>query len=455
MPGHASTQDTTPDEGPDEMTALMFTLGVLLFLVGVAVSIGLHELGHLVPGKLFGVKVTQYFVGFGPTVWSRRRGETEYGIKAIPFGGFVKLIGMLPPGPRGEQGTRRSRTGIFSQLVDDARTAEYELVEPGDEDRLFYKLPWWKKLIVMGSGVMTNLVLAFLLFAVVFMGHGVATPSTTVATVSQCVIAVTQENANQPVRDCTAQDPQAPAKKAGIRPGDRIVAFNGRAVEDWKDLQTAIRGNDDGAATIVVVRDGSRITLHTNTTVSPRADPDDPQHITRAGFLGVAPQSHIERQGPGFVVSTMASGTWETLKALGALPVKLYHVGRAAVGLEERDQNGPMSVVGAGRVAGELTSQEQVPVAARFFSVLLLLAGLNLFLAMLNLVPLLPLDGGQMAGAIYEGARRAVARALRRPDPGFVDIAKLLPLGYVMAGVILVASVVLIYADIVAPVSLT
>jgi membrane-associated protease RseP (regulator of RpoE activity) len=436
------------------MTALMFTLGVLLFLVGVAVSIGLHELGHLVPGKLFGVKVTQYFVGFGPTVWSRRRGETEYGVKAIPFGGFVKLIGMLPPGPKGEQGkVRGSSTGIFSQIVDDARSAEYELVEPGDENRLFYKLPWWKKLVVMASGVATNLVLAFLLFSVVYMGHGVPTPTTTVSGVSECVIAVTKANADQQQRACTSADPEAPAKAAGIRPGDRIVAFNGATIGDWKDLRTAIRGNADGAATIVVVRDGERVTLRTNTTVSPRPDPDNPERITETGFLGVVPGSRTERQGPGFVVSTMATGTWETLKSLGTLPVKIYHVGRAAVGLEERDQNGPMSVVGAGRVAGEMTSQDEVPVADRFFNVLTLLAGLNLFLAMLNLVPLLPLDGGQMAGAIYEGVRRGVAKLLRRPDPGFVDIAKLLPVGYVMAGVILVASVVLIYADVVAPVS--
>jgi membrane-associated protease RseP (regulator of RpoE activity) len=135
------------------------------------------------------------------------------------------------------------------------------------------------------------------------------------------------------------------------------------------------------------------------------------------------------------------------------MPVKLYHVGRAALGFEQRDQNGPMSVVGAGRVAGEMASADTVPLSERFFSLLLLLAGLNLFLGMFNFVPLLPLDGGHIAGALYEGARRGVARLRRRPDPGFVDVARLLPVAYVMAGVILVMSVVLIYADIVAPVS--
>jgi membrane-associated protease RseP (regulator of RpoE activity) len=438
------------------MDALTYLLGVLLFVVGVAASIGLHELGHLLPGKLFDVKVTQYFVGFGRTVWSRRRGETEYGVKAIPLGGYVKLVGMLPPGPdQDPKAVRSSHTGMFAQLMSDARSAEYELVEKGDEDRLFYKLASWKKITVMVSGVMTNLVLAFLLFAAVFMGHGVSTPTTVVDEVSQCVIAVTEANADKPPRPCTPADQVAPAKSAGFRPGDRIVSFNGKAIDSWEQMQKAIHGNGGGTASVVVRRDGRDVTLTTRTTVSPRIDPGDPERITRVGFLGVAPTSVIERQGPGYVVTTMASGTWETIQSIVALPVKLYHVARAAVGLEERDQNGPMSVVGAGRIAGELTSEESVPVGDRIFAVLLLLGGLNLFLAMLNLVPLLPLDGGQIAGALYEAVRRGFARLLHRPDPGFVDIAKLLPAGYVMAGVILVASLVLVYADIVAPVSLT
>ena len=438
------------------MTALTYPLGVLLFVVGVAASIGLHELGHLIPGKLFGVKVTQYFVGFGRTLWSRRKGETEYGVKAIPLGGYVKLVGMLPPGPDQDPSLARgSNTGMFAQLMSDARSAEYELVEPGDENRLFYKLPWWKRIVIMGSGVMTNLVIAFLLFAVVFMGHGAPTATTTIDGISQCVIAVTEANADKPPRKCRADDPVAPAKQAGLRPGDQIVAFNGVAIRDWEQMQTAVRSNDGGRAAITVDRDGKRLTVTTNTTVSARPDPKDPERITKTGFLGIVPGVELERKGIGYVVATMADGTWETVKALASMPVKLYHVGRAALGLEERDQNGPMSVVGAGRVAGELASQHEAPAADRFFSLLLLLAGLNLFLGMFNLVPLPPLDGGPMAATLYEAARRGIARLLRRPDPGTVDSAKLLPVTYVMAGLILVMSVVLIYADIVAPVSLS
>jgi hypothetical protein len=216
------------------MTALMYTVGVLLFAVGVAASIGLHELGHLIPGKLFNVKVTQFFVGFGQTLWSRQKGETEYGVKAIPLGGYCKLVGMLPPEPdQDPDKVRDTRTGMFAQLVSDARSAEWELVEEGDHDRLFYKKPWWQRVIIMGSGVMINLVLAFLLFAVVFMGYGVQQPTTTVDTVSQCVIAVTEANRDQPPRDCTDADPVSPAQKAGSCRSTEPVWRAGPSSSTW------------------------------------------------------------------------------------------------------------------------------------------------------------------------------------------------------------------------------
>jgi membrane-associated protease RseP (regulator of RpoE activity) len=438
------------------MTVLMYTLGVVLLALGIVVSIGLHEVGHMLPAKTFGVKVTQYFVGFGRTVWSTRRGETEYGVKAIPLGGYVKLVGMLPPGKSDEPGKiRRSNTGMFTQLISDARAAEYELVEPGDEKRLFYRLPWWKKVIVMAGGPMVNLVLAFFLFGGVFMLHGYPEPTTTVDEVSDCVIAATPETARSEPRKCTPADPVAPARSAGLEQGDRIVAFNGTAVTSWEQLTELIRGNRDGAAQIVVERDGRQFTTQTNTTVSPRpASAENPEKIVEVGFLGVTPEFALEKKGPVFVVTTMGDYTWQTLEALGAMPVKLWHVGKAALGLEDRAEDSPMSVVGASRVAGEVTSAHEVPLGDRFITLIMLLGGINLFVGMFNFVPLLPLDGGHIAGALYEAVRRAFAKLLRRPDPGYFDVAKLLPVAYVMAGVILVMSVVLIYADIVAPVRL-
>ena len=176
--------------------------------------------------------------------------------------------------------------------------------------------------------------------------------------------------------------------------------------------------------------------------------------FVQVGFLGVEPVSVRETKGPVFVVTTMADYTWETVKALGEMPVKLVGVAKAALGLEERQADSPMSVVGASRVAGEVASDARVPLADRFFGLLGLLGAVNLFVGMFNFVPLLPLDGGHIAGALYEAVRRGAARLFGRPDPGYFDVAKLLPVAYVMAGVILVMSVVLIYADIVAPVQL-
>jgi membrane-associated protease RseP (regulator of RpoE activity) len=432
------------------MTPVLYLIGVVLFAVGVAVSIGLHELGHLVPAKKFGVKVTQYFVGFGRTVWSTKRGETEWGLKAIPLGGYVKLVGMLPPAKDDEaQRPRSSNTGMFTQLISDARAAEYEHVKPGDEERLFYKLPWWKKVIVMAGGPTVNLVIAFGLFAAIFGLYGTYEPTTTVSVVSKCVI-----SAEKPNRACTAADPVSPAAAAGLLPGDRITSFNGTPIASWEQLVGLIRGNADGKAVVGFVRDGQEQTVSTSTTVNSVRSIEDNQTIEQGGFLGVVSTTERETHGLVYTVDQMGLMTWETVKALGTLPMKVWHVGQAVVGAEERAQDSPVSVVGAGRVAGEVTSNAASPLLDRMVFLLSLLAGLNLFVGMFNFIPLLPLDGGHIAGALYEGLRRGVAKVFHRPDPGFVDVGKLLPVAYVMAGALLLMSVVLIAGDIVAPVSL-
>ena len=432
------------------MTIALYVLGVLVFAVGVAVSIGLHEVGHMYPAKKFGVKVTQYFIGFGRTVWSTRRGETEYGLKAIPLGGYVKLVGMLPPEPGADpRRVRRSNTGMFTQLISDARAAEYELVQPGDEERLFYRLPWWKKVVVMAGGPTVNLLIAFVVFAGIFGLHGTYEPTTTVSTVSQCVVPASEED-----RECTAADPRTPAAEAGLLPGDQIVSFNGEPIGDWDELVGLIQANDDGQAVIGYVRDGEQRTAETSTTVKSVRSVDDRTQFVDAGFLGVQSTVVQETHGLLFTAEQMGVMTWDTVKALGQLPVKVWGVAKAVVGVEERAQDSPVSVVGAGRVAGEVTSDVESPVAARIVFLAYLLAGLNLFVGMFNFIPLLPLDGGHIAGALFEGMRRGVARVLGRPDPGFVDVAKLLPVAYVMAGVLLVMGMVLIVGDIVAPISL-
>ena len=430
------------------MEALIYALGVVTFFVGVMASIALHEVGHMYPAKKFGVKVTQYFVGFGKTIWSTKRGETEYGIKAIPLGGYVKLVGMLPPA-KGEAPTkvRATNTGLFTQLISDARAAEYEHVRPGEEDRLFYRKPWWQKLIVMSGGPLVNVAIAVVLFAIVFMGFGVQRPTTTVAVVSDCVVLASEQG-----RACTRADPVAPAKLAGLQPGDEIVTFNGVSVTSWDQLSDLIRSNADGAARIGIVRDGQQRVLTTDTLVAPRPEESGSETLVEVGFLGVSPTTVTERQGPGYVAATMWTYTKATGEAILDLPERLVGVAEAAFG-GVREQDSPMSVVGASRVAGELVTIEDTTWADRTASLLGLLGAVNLFVALFNFIPLLPLDGGHIAGALWEALRRGVARLRRRPDPGYVDVGKMLPVAYGVGALLLVMGALLVYADIVNPVT--
>ncbi|GAA1928293.1 M50 family metallopeptidase [Nocardioides marmoribigeumensis] len=434
------------------MSVLLFVLGVLLFAVGMATSIALHEVGHMWPAKRFGVKVSQYFVGFGRTVWSTRRGETEYGLKALPLGGYVKLVGMLPPAkddPTGQP--RQMTTGLLGQLISDARAAEAEHISPGDEPRLFYRLPWWKKVIVMAGGPMVNILIAFVLFACLFGFHGNPEKvTTTVGTVSRCVVPSTEAN-----RVCTDKDPAAPAAMAGLRPGDKLVSFNGTPVTSWRQMVDLVRDNEAGRAVIVYERDGKQRTTVTNTVVNKVNALDGTEKTLKAGFLGLSPQVLMVKHGPLWTIGQMGVMTKDTVVALSQFPVKVWGVAKAIVGVQERAQDSPISVVGAGRIAGEVSSDRTSPLADRLWFLVTLLGGLNLFLGMFNLVPLLPLDGGHIAGALYEALRRGWARLRRLPDPGYVDVAKLLPVAYVVASVLLVMGMVLIVGDLVAPVTIS
>jgi membrane-associated protease RseP (regulator of RpoE activity) len=452
------------------VTAVYYVLGVLFVALAVGASIGLHEVGHLVPAKRFGVKVTQYMVGFGPTAWSRRRGETEYGIKWIPLGGYIRMIGMFPPRAGDKPGTLRvSSTGRFSQLADEARQLSLEEIKPGDEDRVFYKLSVPKKVVVMMGGPMMNLLIAVVLLTglVTLYGVSVPKPGAEVASVSECVVPASQA-ATQSA--CAPTDPRTPAYQAGIRPGDRLVSIDGQSITSPAQVGQLIRPRAGEATTIVVERDGRELTL-TATPIrnqvqrvsadgTPVVDENGQPVTTEAGFLGVSSGPILVRERQSVTVVPGILGRYGSLIGgmLLHLPQRMAGVADAVFSGGERDPNSPVSVVGVGRTAGEIASGSVHGFGGGFADrvalILQLIVSLNLALFAFNLIPLLPLDGGHVAGALWEALKRGVARVLRRPDPGYVDVAKALPVAYAVSSVLIVMSVLLIYADIVKPINL-
>lgn len=310
------------------MTALMMILGIVVFAVGLLVSIAWHELGHLSTAKLFGIRVPQYMVGFGPTIWSKRKGDTEYGFKAIPFGGYIRMIGMFPPGPDGRIESRS--TSPWRSMIEDARSAAFEELEPGDESRLFYTRKPWKRVIVMFAGPFMNLILAVALFLTVLMGFGISQQTNTVSSVSECVIAQSQN------RDtCKKSDPASPAAAAGLKAGDKIVSFNGVKTTDWNKLSDLIRATPGKTVPIVVERKGQALTLHAKIASNQVAKKDSSGQIVQgqyvtAGFLGFSAATGIVRQDFGDSVTWMGDRMSEAVDSIAALPGKIPALWNAA-----------------------------------------------------------------------------------------------------------------------------
>ncbi|AJE81957.1 MULTISPECIES: M50 family metallopeptidase [Streptomyces] len=434
------------------MTALMMILGIVVFAIGLLVSIAWHELGHLSTAKMFGIRVPQYMVGFGPTVFSRKKGDTEYGVKAIPLGGYIRMIGMFPPGPDGRMEARS--TSPWRGMIEDARSAAFEELKPGDESRLFYTRKPWKRVIVMFAGPFMNLVLAVAIFLGVMMTFGVQTQTTSVGKVSDCVI---EQSENRTT--CQKGDAAAPAKAAGLEAGDKIVAFDGRKVDDWGTLQDEIRANPGKDVTLTVERDGRQQVLQAHLIRNQVSKTDGNGGYVEgkyvyAGFLGFTPASGIVQQGFGDSVDRMGDMMENGVESLIALPSKIPALWDAAFGDGDREQDSPMGVVGAARVGGEVFTLD-IPPQNQIAMMLFLVAGFNLSLFLFNMLPLLPLDGGHIAGALWEAVRRHTARVFKRPDPGPFDVAKLMPVAYVVAGIFICFTILVLIADLVNPVRIS
>lgn len=434
---------------------LLFILGVVIFIVGLVISVALHEAGHLTFAKLFGVKVSQYMVGFGRTIWSRKIRGTEYGIKWILLGGYISMAGMFPPGSAANQ-AGRSR-GMVGNLVQDARDQSAETMNGADPKTAFYAAKPWKRIIIMFAGPFMNLVIAVIIAAILITGFG--TPAATISGVAACVPASASATA---ATKCTSSDPVAPASTSGLKAGDLIVSVNGVSYPSATVITSMIQQSAGKPVTMVVKRHDKLKTITVTPVAAPRDEVDssglpvtntsgDPV-VETLGFIGVGfnvklvPQPITATFGS---VGTELGGIWSTFSTL---PTGIVGVWNSVFAGAKRSESSPVSVVGVGRAIGDISSTTDAPLKLRVYSILGLLGELNLSLFILNLLPLLPLDGGHIVGAIWEALKRGFARVFRRREPRPVDLAKLMPLTVVVVTVLIAVSALLIVADLVNPV---
>jgi len=434
---------------------MLTVIGWILFALALMLSIGLHECGHLIPAKKFGVRVSQYMIGFGPTLWSRKRGETEFGLKAIPLGGYIRMIGMFPPNPKVEvDASMLSRT---QTLVESLRADSLAEIQEGEEGRAFYNLSVPKKLTIMAGGPVTNLLLSILLFTVAFSVIGNPATTTTVATVVACVpTAANPEGLLSTDGQCHGSTKTA-ALVAGIQPGDELLTVNAKSIMAWPDLGASIHDRQGKLTTISFQSGGSVVTKQVivpamvTDVLDANGNPTGAQQSR--GFLGVSPDIVNERQPLGYVLPQVGSMILSSVKALGQFPAEIFATSRQLFSAEERSPNGPVSIVGIGQITGEIASAPNATLSAKAHDFLMLIASVNLFLFLFNMVPILPLDGGHIGGALYEGARRVVARLRRKPRPGPVDTAKMWPLAYAVTLLLIAMSLVTVLADIIKPIA--
>lgn len=421
---------------------MAYAIGVILFALGILVSVALHEAGHMFTARGFGMKVSRYFIGFGPTLFSFRRGEVEYGLKAIPAGAFVKIDGMTP-------------------------LEETEEVKPEDRHRVFWRKPVWQRTIVLVAGSVTHFVLAFVIFWIAAAFVGVPNPKLAdyqalkvpaqIGAVAPCV--QVKYDAQDPDK-CTAADLKGPAKAAGLQAGDTITALNGTPTPTYDDLVTTTQHTKPGPVKVTYTRDGTSHTTTATLVSAQRPTGGTAEHPTYSdvSVLGVTLASSAQLGIPTTVTYGPVDGVAQAgqlygqtavgmAHAVARIPQKIPNLVTALAG-EKRSADTPISVVGASRLGGQAGELH----AWWFF--LLLLAQLNLFIGVFNLIPLLPLDGGHVAIAWFEKLRSWWAARRGRADPGRVDYLKLMPITYAVVIVFGGLSVLTVAADIINPVTL-
>jgi membrane-associated protease RseP (regulator of RpoE activity) len=405
--------------------------GIVLFFLALMLAIFLHEGGHFVTAKLFGMKVERFFLGFGPTLWSFRRGETEYGIKALPLGGFCKIAGMSPHESDGnfleeDRSARRRRTAGDGEVYSGAAGAVAAPPRPGptptDPSRHFRNKPAWQRAIVLAAGSFTHFVVAILLMWVVLVAIGIGTGQVT-TTIDRTV----------PLDGGAA----SPAQTAGLQAGDRIVAVAGREVATFEELRAALVDKGGQRITIEYVRDGER----RSTTVTPA-------RRQGRGFLGFQPSEETRRIGALAAIPRSVDLFWDTtvatVRGLGGFvsgladrvnaPQPTPGGGGGGGGGEVRD-GGPIGIVGITRLAGQAVANNQWAI---FIAILI---QLNIVVGVFNLLPLPPMDGGYLAFVLWQVVTRRE-----------VDLRKVVPVAALIVGLLVMLTVGLVWLDITNPV---
>jgi len=379
----------------------MQIIGILGFIVALLLSVMIHEFGHYLTAKRYGMKVSEFFLGFGSRIWSTQRGETEFGFKAIPAGGYCKIEGMTP---------------------DDA-------MPEGEESRAFYTAKSSHKLIVLGAGSFLHFVIGYILLFVLFAGVGTNQLLPTI---------------NQVVKGSAAQS-------AGILAGDEVLAINGKQIENWyKDVQI-IRNSNGAPLTLLIARGGEQVTI----TASAKLETIDG---TERYVLGIINDVGIKRSD--LVTSIKNAGIVtkdflvQSVKSLIKLPSKIPALWGQTVSGETRDPNGLVGVVGVARVSGQAVGSDALSITERLSTFILIIASLNIFVGLFNLLPILPLDGGHMAVAIADEFRAFIARLRGRARPAAIDVTLLTPITMVVFVILAALTVLLLIADIVNPVVL-
>ena len=390
-------------------------IGILAFIVALLFSVMVHEFGHYITARKFGMKVTEFFLGFGKRIWSTQRGETEFGVKAIPAGGYCKIAGM----------TVRDEMPL------------------GEEDRAFVKATSGRKLIVLGAGSFLHFVLGFVVLLILYIGVGTNQITQQVSHVSDCIPLNNEQ--------CTATSVPSPAKAAGIKAGDYILAINDHAIKNWVDDVKLIRSSAGKELTLSIFRGGEKITVKATPVM---------RVVNRQerGILGIVNEVKNLRSDPikatqnSYALSKEFLGS--SVKSLIALPAKIPALWGQTFQHKARDANGLVGIVGVAAVSGQVTASDQMSWSERIGAFLLIVASLNFFVGIFNLLPILPLDGGHMAVAIADEIRAFYARLRRKPRPAPIDVNVLTPITMVVFILLAALTLMLLVADIINPVNL-